>query len=312
VHPSPNFALIAVTMSSYNLTIPGLPKDTAVSLDDFSVVAVSLELASGRLLDGSLVGIVEDQFVLDDGYGNTIEARLDDVKSFLINATESCWPDWTTVVPVSWVNRLVSVKLPHGEICGLFGFANLGADANDQLHISTLPGSPVIPPLPYEMVQGVALVSRALFASVQTSGDGKWMIYRSFLQAKEQIATNELHIPTDLPEENQAFHLGIPNDDFVLVHWLDMKVYRNSYVVAGAKPCQYKFIRFPYPVCNGGKTAAQSRAFQMQWLPEGMPDLGEEHWYVHEIQWNASISEAPTTPFSSDTSDIHDEAEALE
>eukprot|EP00933_Yihiella_yeosuensis_P021776 TRINITY_DN17189_c1_g2_i1.p1 TRINITY_DN17189_c1_g2~~TRINITY_DN17189_c1_g2_i1.p1 ORF type:complete len:320 (-),score=59.64 TRINITY_DN17189_c1_g2_i1:332-1291(-) len=276
---------------NYNFHIPGLPNNFAISLNDFFLVHVSLELVNGRIIDGRLLNVKEGggvaDIVLEDGYGNTIEAYFHDVKSCQFEAMmQYGWGfDYTTEVPVSYVNRLVMVKLPHGKISGLLSCKSLGD--NGQLHVEALPGSPAVPPLPSDLIQGVALIPQALFASRQSSGDGKWEIVRHFLQNEEAISMLELQIPTDLPAENRGWYLYQADEDNIIPpHPLDMEVYYNSYSVARAAlgPIQYQFIRFPWPLCQEDHTAARSNSFQMRWLPVGMPDLGEKDWFICTVK----------------------------
>mmetsp|Transcript_105745 Transcript_105745/g.309306 ORF Transcript_105745/g.309306 Transcript_105745/m.309306 type:complete len:171 (-) Transcript_105745:385-897(-) len=51
---------------TFCLTIPGLPKDLQVSVDDFRDVLVAVETAECQVLEGNLVGMSADGLVLED------------------------------------------------------------------------------------------------------------------------------------------------------------------------------------------------------------------------------------------------------
>lgn len=113
--------------------------------------------------------------------------------SFSIDAMvgDYAWKE-VTDVPLAWVNRLVMVKLVHGSITGML--SDLCVDdgvGRKELCLSALPGKPHIPPLPINLVHGIALVPQAFHAS--SCHDEICEIYKFFVQADTAMAFKEMH-----------------------------------------------------------------------------------------------------------------------
>eukprot|EP00930_Biecheleria_cincta_P001898 TRINITY_DN102981_c0_g1_i1.p1 TRINITY_DN102981_c0_g1~~TRINITY_DN102981_c0_g1_i1.p1 ORF type:complete len:327 (-),score=58.79 TRINITY_DN102981_c0_g1_i1:71-991(-) len=261
---------------------PGLPTDLGMSLDDFVTVTAAIETEGGRILAGRYIEMVNNKIVLDDDHANEFEVAIDEVIALQFNAKRD--PDWensTLEVPVSWINRFVAVKLPHGEVCGLLSDSGLGATRH--VHLNAMPGSPAVPPLPTDLVQAVALVSRAFHASLQTCGEGKWNIHRYYLQDGQSMVMRELHTPAGLPEEIYLQQLD-GGSDIILQCPLDLEVYDMKFAsVLGPASNQCYFYRFPSPIQAEGRTVAHSDSFQAKWQPAGMPDWGKKETFWVEL-----------------------------
>lgn len=256
---------------SYNMVIAGLPRDLQMSLNDFYNVSAVLETNSSHVFEGKLYEVLNGKVLLDDGV-DTVEVALADVINIQLNAkTETS--DYTLQVPVSWMNRVVYVELPHGKISGLLSDANLGASKH--LYLDAMPGSPHVPPLPHDIVRGVSLAAKALHVSWQTSGDGEWRVHRYYLQDLHSIAVRELHTPTGIDAHTYEQILNDSESDIIP---LLPELYQMKYTtISGSLSRQCNFYRFPRPEHGEGLTIAQTDAFRMQWLPAGRPDLGNKN-----------------------------------
>lgn len=127
------------------------------------------------------------------------EAALiaDDIAQLQLNAHDSVqYSTPTTEVPMSWVNRLVCVKLGIGEVMGVLSDENLRDCTH--AHLMALPGSPAIAPLPRNDVRGVVLVEKALHVSFCRSGDGQVHAWRWLHQEGESIWVRELHMDSEV------------------------------------------------------------------------------------------------------------------
>ncbi|CAE8626192.1 unnamed protein product [Polarella glacialis] len=267
-------ATVSIMAYCYSVALPGVPKDLQVTFGDFRVVTAVLETTGGCFYQGRLLEAQDGRMFLTNDYDEEMQVPLADVVNCQLNAMEEVDPwsaSYTSEVPLSWVNRLVSVKLAHGEVYGLLSDASL--DGGDQFHLQALPGSPAIPPLPTSTVKAVALVPRALHVSWQTSSDEQWRIHRYHLQVSESVAVRELHTHTDWSPESSKLVLDDCDSDIIplLPGHFQMKY------TCIAEPTSYKgrFYRCPAPALEEGKTAAQSDAYRMSWVPAGLHFLRE-------------------------------------
>mmetsp|Transcript_18319 Transcript_18319/g.49151 ORF Transcript_18319/g.49151 Transcript_18319/m.49151 type:complete len:245 (+) Transcript_18319:99-833(+) len=121
----------------------------------------------------------------------------DDIAQLQLNAHDSFQHSTpTTEVPMSWVNRLVCVKLGIGEVMGVLSDESLRDCTHT--HLMAFPGSPAIAPLPRNDVRGVVLVEEALHVSFCRSGDGQIHVWRWLRQEGESIWVRELHMDSEV------------------------------------------------------------------------------------------------------------------
>jgi hypothetical protein len=170
--------------------MPDIPGSNGRFVTNMDVVDLVVETVSGDV--HHLSGDNAFDF-LDD-----LEALLidDDCAQLQLNVHDSvqyCTP--TTEVPMSWVNRLVCVKLDIGEVMGVLSDESLRDCTH--AHLTALPGCPAIAPLPRDDVRGVVLVGEALHVSFCRSGDGQVNVWRWLHQEEESIWVRELHMDSE-------------------------------------------------------------------------------------------------------------------
>lgn len=173
--------------------MPDIPGSNGRFVTNMDVVDLVVETLSGdvhHLSGDDAVYFLDDleEFLIDD-----------DCAQLQLNVHDSvqyCTP--TTEVPMSWVNRLVCVKLDIGEVTGVLSDESLRDCTH--AHLTALPGCPAIAPLPRNDVRGVVLVGKALHVSFCRSGDGQVNVWRWLHQEYESIWVRELHMDSDAPK----------------------------------------------------------------------------------------------------------------
>lgn len=246
----------------FSLETIGIPEDLAEDIGEFGKAAVVVETRAGNVFQGELCDLVgEDRQI------PTVD--ISEITSFHFDAMDSHHAGLVREVPLAWVNRLVLASLAFGEVTGLLSDESLRDSKH--LHLLSLPGRPVIPPLPAHLVLGLALVPRAVHASLQHSPDGQFEVRKYFLQQGECMTVRELHVRADLSEDFKRLAIseefgGFPVEE-VSFHML------YSYAKHGLGYTCASFYRFPAPADVEVKSAAENEDWRMRWAIPNMHDM---------------------------------------
>lgn len=246
----------------FNLEAIGIPEDFVEDIGEFGKVAVAIETRKGDILQWELCDLVgEDrQFPIID---------IDEVTSFHFDAIDAQHGGLVREAPLAWVNRLVLASLPSGSVIGLLSDDSLRD--NRHLHLIPLPGKPSLAPIPTHLVLGLALLPRAVHASLQHSPDGQFEVRRYLFQQGECITVRELHVRADLPDDFKRLAIseefgGFPVEE-VSFHML------YNYAKHGQGYTCASFYRFPAPADSDVKDSAENNDWRLRWAIPNMHRL---------------------------------------
>merc|ERR1712061_905277 len=94
-------------------------------------------------------------------------------------------------VPLAWLNRVVKVTLPCGEVIGILKEQTLRD--SQHVHVEAIPGKPIIPPIPKSLVQSVIKMSTFFHFSLEQSYGVDHEVRRYILQKEGTFVVQEMH-----------------------------------------------------------------------------------------------------------------------
>uniref|UniRef100_A0A7S2AK02 Uncharacterized protein n=1 Tax=Alexandrium andersonii TaxID=327968 RepID=A0A7S2AK02_9DINO len=175
-----------------------IPGSNGRSFRDLDIVDVVLELRDGNVIHAQ----GDEAFDFLEADFETALIR-DNVAWFQLNAQDGAQHGAaTTEVPVSWVNRLVRVKLDVGEVLGVLSDDSLRDGMH--MHLIALPGCSALA-LAFSSICGVLLVQEAVHVHFCRSDDGEVSVWRWLQQESGEIWVRELH--ADIEVTKASIHL---------------------------------------------------------------------------------------------------------
>jgi len=240
----------------------GIPEDLAEDIGEFGKVSFAIETRTGNVFQGELGYPV--------GQDKTIPlVDLSEISSFHFDAIDVHYGELVKEVPLAWVNRLVLVSLAFGTVTGLLSDESLRDSRH--LHLMPLPGRPPLAPIPVHHALGVALLPRAVHASLQHSPDGQFEVRKYLLQQGECMTVRELHVRADLSEDFKRLAIseefgGFPVEE-VSFHML------YSYAKHEQGYTRASFYRFPAPADGEAKEFAENDDWRLRWAVPNMHSL---------------------------------------
>lgn len=262
--------------------LPGAPtdlRDLKLELCEFASVFVATESRCGKAVSSSgeeARQLLEESFpdiMWKAGEFFSVKIHAITCPSALLGAQAES----TKQIPLSWVNRIVSVRLDFGEVMGLFSDASLRNGAH--VYLVALPGEPEIPPLPASKVHCVLLVPKVMHASVHLSQDGRVEVHKYMLQNDESIWVRELHLNADSPiKADIILRRNDYAEDCTFHMCYHRELKQDGYVYAS-------FYRFPAPR-ERDSNAAENEDWRMRWAVPNVYNAAKPNVYEYYAEFD--------------------------